>query len=973
MMKTRLNGTERPKKDAGGLRHGLLVLAVLLLTCVLMAGAVSAADLTSGNLGQWIIDRGHPGPLDESDGIITLVVNENEEGWQGYKAVVNNVNFSNNWVVEATLTPDKNYAKSVNMSLWIRVDGINDTIPTEEKKPAYTPHSACCDWSIILYTDKGWMTWDSNGSWESIDVTIPEAESYVLKTEYQDGTITQYINNVLVHEYPLDMEEFAGELTAPSAVFLHSYSYGDQYTATWTVPTVEFSDGPAYGDVIGVYTFDQLKEALAGDKTYIALAADIETNEEIVVNRAVTIDGNGYTISAGDTIPEADHLLEITKGPVTLKNLKLDSKGEAKGLNIHEPGEKITLTDLTLINSTGSGITINGADVSASGLTIAKSGWDQSIDVGISTKPSVSASTLTLTGTNDLQDTYQINSDNPNAVTIKADGYTIYDWYYWYMDKDTLMEYKNYKRTWTTNPDFATEVDIPKVPGSKAAVCVYNTESNVYALHQDIGNATTHFEAGDSVKQLQDIEVDAPITIDEAITFDGNGKKISGSSSEGYFLNVSVTLNGNSGKSVILQNLNLDISSIGSDANLGGITVCAPSKAPSVPVILKDSIVDMGDAGMTSTSMNPAVYFVNAPNSQITNNKITAGAASSSSTRCVVVDGGSDVTVSGNTLTLGSVSGTAVAVGVEIKGNDVDKVTVSGNTLNLGTNSGDTPRAVKITAKDTGSQKTFTVSKNDIQFGGKGTTVEVLLSTYDITSAANAQVKLNVEENTGSTASVVMLNKGDTNGDDTLLTSAITLTGNIYNPALTSSEEVAVAGGFTDEGSAQPNTEGVTHVNPAPQPVYSSGGNMNNAYRVLFNDGATTLSVQTDLSSGDKLTKPATPVKDGYTFAGWYKDSACTQAWDFETGIPGDMTLYAKWTAAGSSGETEATATPTKTATAVTTPQPTKTQSTTATTSAPQATTAAGVSPTLTQAPAPVAGALFGLLAAGVLLRRRFQ
>ena len=148
---------------------------------------------------------------------------------------------------------------------------------------------------------------------------------------------------------------------------------------------------------------------------------------------------------------------------------------------------------------------------------------------------------------------------------------------------------------------------------------------------------------------------------------------------------------------------------------------------------------------------------------------------------------------------------------------------------------------------------------------------------------------------------------------------------------------------------------------------------MENAYRVLFNDGSTTLSVVTDLSSGDKLTKPETPVKDGYTFAGWYKDSACTQAWDFETGIPGDMTLYAKWTAAGSSGETEATATPTATATAVTTPQPTKTQTAAATTSAPEATTAAGVSPTLTQAPAPVAGALFGLLAAGVLLRRRFQ
>ena len=157
---------------------------------------------------------------------------------------------------------------------------------------------------------------------------------------------------------------------------------------------------------------------------------------------------------------------------------------------------------------------------------------------------------------------------------------------------------------------------------------------------------------------------------------------------------------------------------------------------------------------------------------------------------------------------------------------------------------------------------------------------------------------------------------------------------------------------------------------PDPTPVppsYSNGdGNMENAFRVLFNDGATTIAVETDLSYGDKLTKPEDPVKDGYTFAGWHKDTACTQAWDFNDGIPGDMTLYAKWTT-----KIEATPTATATATAVTTPQPTAAQTTTATTSIPEATTAAAVSSTLVQTPAPVAGALFGLLAAGVLLRRR--
>ncbi|MCZ0860665.1 hypothetical protein O0S10_05395, partial [Methanocorpusculum sp. MG] len=90
----------------------------------------------------------------------------------------------------------------------------------------------------------------------------------------------------------------------------------------------------------------------------------------------------------------------------------------------------------------------------------------------------------------------------------------------------------------------------------------------------------------------------------------------------------------------------------------------------------------------------------------------------------------------------------------------------------------------------------------------------------------------------------------------------------------------------------------------------------------------------------------------------------------FSDSIPGDMTLYAKWTSSG----TAATATQTAQTTAKATTAPASTQAqsgTTATTAAPVATTAAGAQPTLTQAPAPVLGGLLGLLAAGILLRRK--
>lgn len=47
---------------------------------------------------------------------------------------------------------------------------------------------------------------------------------------------------------------------------------------------------------------------------------------------------------------------------------------------------------------------------------------------------------------------------------------------------------------------------------------------------------------------------------------------------------------------------------------------------------------------------------------------------------------------------------------------------------------------------------------------------------------------------------------------------------------------------------------------------------------------------------GGKVTKPANPAYSGYYFAGWYRDTDYTFAWNFDINIvTSDMTLYAKW------------------------------------------------------------------------------
>ena len=51
------------------------------------------------------------------------------------------------------------------------------------------------------------------------------------------------------------------------------------------------------------------------------------------------------------------------------------------------------------------------------------------------------------------------------------------------------------------------------------------------------------------------------------------------------------------------------------------------------------------------------------------------------------------------------------------------------------------------------------------------------------------------------------------------------------------------------------------------------------------------------LVAGKKVVAPTAPTADGWDFGGWYKEAACTNAWDFDNDVvDGTMSLFAKWT-----------------------------------------------------------------------------
>lgn len=73
---------------------------------------------------------------------------------------------------------------------------------------------------------------------------------------------------------------------------------------------------------------------------------------------------------------------------------------------------------------------------------------------------------------------------------------------------------------------------------------------------------------------------------------------------------------------------------------------------------------------------------------------------------------------------------------------------------------------------------------------------------------------------------------------------------------------------------------------PAPTPTYT----------VSFDSqGGSEVDVQT-VEQGDKVTEPTAPTRTDYAFGGWYKESGCSNAWNFTTDIVTEnITLYAKW------------------------------------------------------------------------------
>jgi len=80
-----------------------------------------------------------------------------------------------------------------------------------------------------------------------------------------------------------------------------------------------------------------------------------------------------------------------------------------------------------------------------------------------------------------------------------------------------------------------------------------------------------------------------------------------------------------------------------------------------------------------------------------------------------------------------------------------------------------------------------------------------------------------------------------------------------------------------------------------PMTIYANWGK--SKARVTFDSNGGSDVPFEIVTSGELVEVPSVPVKEGYTFGGWYKDKELTEVWDFAKDIVvKNVILYAKWT-----------------------------------------------------------------------------
>lgn len=262
--------------------------------------------------------------------------------------------------------------------------------------------------SVAVATSNGGNTVVESGTYSG-----SVAAAYIYKSggtiTIQSGTFTGTSNVALKADD--STKDWSSAIIVNGGNFIGGYNIG-RAKASLSISagtfTVDPSDYIAYSSQVvpgeGIWTVAPVAgeyEAKIGNTTYVTLADAVEaamdgqtvdllksttTNEQIIIKNGITLDGHGFTITAGtwdDTSASKGnaHLMSVSSGnkTVVIKNITLAGakdigEDNGSGLNVYESRD-VTLNNVTLKGNAAAGLIVNGSIVNANGLHTVGNKW----------------------------------------------------------------------------------------------------------------------------------------------------------------------------------------------------------------------------------------------------------------------------------------------------------------------------------------------------------------------------------------------------------------------------------------------------------------------------------------------------------------------------------------------------------------------------------------------------------------------
>lgn len=321
------------------------------------------------------------------------------------------------------------------------------------------------------------LTTDGNG-WGGVNVTkgvnITDNPSFTLNS----GTLTD--------ENPIQIDVEEGDLDADWVTFGEGAGEWDIITDAETGdgrPAIQWK--PAKGEAVAQVNgsnYATLEAAIAAAKegATVKLLKDItvktvkKDSPIILLNKTLTLDGNGKTITAelGDIKPAEDaenkgmsHVLGLQAKDIVVKNLTINGGDAARhGVQTYGADNSATLENVTIKDCTGYGAVANGSILTVNGLNTSGNNWG---GINVSKGSNVTNTPTLQFNKGTLEEENKIQLDNVDGSSVA----------------DTVVEFGDEAGPWHAEKS-ADEKIIKYLPGADIA----DIELNVAEMTLEVGD-----------------------------------------------------------------------------------------------------------------------------------------------------------------------------------------------------------------------------------------------------------------------------------------------------------------------------------------------------------------------------------------------------------------------------------------------------------------------------------------------------